>query len=70
MFNSAKPARDKFTFSLDGMAAINSFAVTTVVPNDRINRAWDERLSNTAQAESDRKSRPRRALWLDALLAR
>lgn len=70
MFNSAKPARDRFTFSLDGMAAINSFAVTPVVPNDRINRAWDERLSKVAPEQESRSSLPKRPLWIAALLAR
>lgn len=44
MSAKAKPARDPFTFSLRGVAAINSYAPALAIADDRINRAWDERL--------------------------
>ena len=44
MSAKAKSARDAFAFSLRGVAAINSYAPATVIADDRINRAWDERL--------------------------
>jgi hypothetical protein len=43
VFPEAKPARDPFTFSLCGMAAVNSHAVVPAVANDGINRARDAR---------------------------
>ena len=47
MFEKAKPARDAFTFSLGGMAAINSYAITPIIADDRINKAWDQRFSGS-----------------------
>jgi hypothetical protein len=49
MFDIARPGRDAFTFSLSGMAAINSYAIAPAVPNDCINRAWDRRLAGAGQ---------------------
>ena len=49
MFDTARPARDAFTFSLSGMAAINSYTIAPAVPNDCINRAWDRRLAGADQ---------------------
>ena len=37
--------RDRFTFSLRGMTATASFFITPVLADDRINKAWDEKLS-------------------------
>ena len=45
MYAKANPRRDAFTFSLGGMAAINSYAMAPTIANDRINKALDERLS-------------------------
>jgi hypothetical protein len=36
--------RDRFTFSLRGMTATASWFITPVLADDRINRAWDEKL--------------------------
>ena len=44
MFKKAKSGRDAFTFSLRGLKTIASFATVPVIPDDRINRAIDERL--------------------------
>ena len=49
MFDTARPARDAFTFSLNGMAAINSYAIAPAVSDDCINRAWDRRLAGSHQ---------------------
>ena len=43
MFNTAKPARDAFTFSLGGLTTIASVVAAPAVANDRINQSWDER---------------------------
>ena len=51
MFKTAKPARDAFTLSLGGLTAIASFVAAPAVANDRINQAWDQRLS---QARDER----------------
>ena len=37
--------RDRFTFSLRGMTATASYFITPVLDDDRINRAWDQKLS-------------------------
>ncbi len=37
--------RDRFTFSLRGMTATASYFITPVLADDRINRAWDQKLS-------------------------
>ena len=37
--------RDRFTFGLRGMTATASYFITPVLADDRINRAWDEKLS-------------------------
>ncbi len=55
MLEKAKPARDPFTFSLGGMAAINSYAIAPIVANDRINKAWDRRLAGKDQPEEPRE---------------
>ena len=52
MFKSAKPARDPFTFSLTGMAAINTHAIPAVVANNTINEAWNRRLDAGEQGTS------------------
>lgn len=61
MLDKAKPARDPFTFSLGGMAAINSYAIAPIVANDRINKAWDRRLAGKDQAEEPREGQLRLA---------
>ncbi|MBT8101831.1 MAG: hypothetical protein KJO95_02615 [Gammaproteobacteria bacterium] len=42
MFEKAKPARDAFTFSLDGMKTISSFTFAPAIADDRINKIPDE----------------------------
>lgn len=44
MFAKANPGRDAFTFSLGGVAAINTYVPATVIADDRINKAIDARL--------------------------
>jgi hypothetical protein len=56
MFKKAESGRDAFTFSLRGMTTIASFAVAPAIANDRINKAWDERLS---QVQEDQPSTAR-----------
>jgi len=69
MHIQAKPARDEFTFSLQGMAAVNSFVFPPAIPHDGINRAWDVRLGGTAtgRASSGRAGKSHR---VEAFLAR
>ena len=52
MFVSAKPA-DAFTFSLGGVAAVNSHAIVPALANNQINRAWDQRLGQPADNPAD-----------------
>lgn len=44
MFEKAKSGRDAFTFSLHGMTTIAPFTPAPAIADDRINKAWDERL--------------------------
>lgn len=44
MSNKRKFFRDRFTFGLRGMTATASFFITPVIADDRINKAWDEKL--------------------------
>lgn len=44
MLVTAKSRRDPFTFSLGGMAGINSYTFVPAIPDDRINKALDARL--------------------------
>ena len=44
MHFEAKPSRDEFTFSLQGMATVNSFAFPPAISQQGINREWDARL--------------------------
>ena len=53
MSAKANPARDAFKFSLSGMAAINSYALVPAIADDRINRAWDRRLSQDLEDQPD-----------------
>ncbi len=55
MSNKRNIFRDRFTFGLRGMTATASFFITPVVADDRINRAWDEKLSGkSADTAADR----------------
>lgn len=69
MNNEARPARDEFTFSLRGMAAVNSFAFPPAISHQGINRAWDARLGR-ASASRGRRARQDRARRLETFLAR
>jgi len=53
MTEKAKSGRDAFTFSLRGMMTIASFSVAPVIAQDRINRAWDEKLSRVQEDQPD-----------------
>lgn len=44
MSERTKSATDAFTFSLSGLRAVAGYAVATAIENDRINKAWDEKL--------------------------
>ncbi len=43
MLVTAESRRDPFTFSLGGMAGINSYTFVPAIPDDRINKAMDAR---------------------------
>lgn len=45
MFFKANSKNDAFAFALGGVGMVGAFAPIPVVPNDRINKAWDERLA-------------------------
>jgi hypothetical protein len=47
MSNHQKTFRDRFTFCLRGMTATASYFITPVLADERINRAWDEKLNAT-----------------------
>lgn len=64
MYAKANPARDRFTFSLGGMAAISSHALAPAVAADEINKAWDERLRREPIDQPDT------AREIEAVLAR
>ncbi len=64
MFEKAKPGRDAFTFSLQGMTTIASFAAAPAIADDRLNKVWDERLSRPQEDE------PSTARKIEDLLAR
>jgi len=51
MTKKAKARRDAFTFSLQGMTTIASFAVAPVIADDRINKVLDERLKRNQEEE-------------------
>lgn len=37
---------DRFAFALGSFGLVSAYTVIPVVPNDRINAAWDERLAS------------------------
>lgn len=53
MFNRAP--RDAFAFSLGGMTTVSSVVAAPAIAGDRLNRAWDERLSRTASSLQRRR---------------
>lgn len=53
MFQKAGSGRDAFTFSLQGMTTIASFAAAPAVAQDQINKAWDERLKRAPVRRQD-----------------
>jgi hypothetical protein len=69
MYFVAKPARDPFTFSLQGMAAVGSFVFAPAIPQDAINKAWDSRLGGTGVSRG-RRGRRDRTLRIEVFLAR
>lgn len=62
MSNKWRFLRDPFTFSLRGMTATASFFITPVLGDDRINRAWDEKLSAKCRAPDENGAAPRTPL--------
>ena len=46
MSEKAKPGRDAFTFSLSGLRTMAAYTPASAIAHDRINKAWDERLSS------------------------
>ncbi len=48
-----KHSRDPFTFSLRGVAAKSSFTFIPVTRDDRINKAWDDRLGRPRVDQPD-----------------
>ena len=53
MSNKRNFFRDRFTFGLRGMTATASFFITPVIADDRINKAWDEKLSRAEPATEE-----------------
>ena len=45
MFYNTKSKSDTFAFALGGAALVGAFVPVPVIVSDRINKAWDERLS-------------------------
>ena len=64
-----KPARDEFTFSLQGMAAVNSFAFSPAISHLDINRAWDTR-QGRGRGSGGHRARPAGSQRIEAFLAR
>ena len=50
MLFKAKAKSDACAFALGGAGMVGAFGRVPVVPNDRINKAWDERLASQKQA--------------------
>lgn len=44
---------DRFAFALGSFGLVSAYAAIPVVPNDRINAAWDERLGSGSGAGYD-----------------
>lgn len=59
MFFKAKARSDAFAFALGGAGMVGTFGPVPVVPNDRINKAWDERLASPKQADTAPSNRAR-----------
>jgi len=69
MFEKAKPGRDAFTFSLQGMTTIASFTAAPAIADDHLNKVWDERLSR-AQDGQPQEDQPSTAREIEKVLAR
>ncbi|MGB5630383.1 MAG: hypothetical protein WBM57_13500 [Woeseiaceae bacterium] len=52
MFFKARAKNDAFAFALGGAGMVGAFAPVPVIPNDRINKAWDERLAKAKRTGS------------------
>ncbi len=50
MLVTAETRRDPFTFSLGGMAGINSYTFVPAIPDNRINQSLDARFRQQHQA--------------------
>ncbi len=53
MFEKAKPGRDAFTFSLQGITSIAPFTIAAAIADDQLNKVWDERLSRPQEDQPD-----------------
>jgi len=69
MFKKAKPGRDAFTFSLRGMTTIAPFSITPAIADDRISKAWDERLRRPHE-DQPMEDQPSTAQVIEDVLAR
>ncbi|MDJ0814506.1 MAG: hypothetical protein QNJ23_12335 [Woeseiaceae bacterium] len=58
MSNKRNFFRDTFAFSLRGMTATASFFITPVIGDDRINRAWDEKLGGDGRERGASRAAP------------
>ena len=66
MFYRANSRHDAYTFSLVGMSVVASVVAQPIVPDDRIAKAWDERLGHRedeASAPSEAAAQPREPWW-------
>jgi hypothetical protein len=64
MSDKAKHARDGYAFSLGGMTSVTSFVFAPALDENRINRAWAERLRRRRQQrEGQRDGNDRRNGW-------
>ena len=64
MFKEGNKNRDAFRFSLGGMMTKNAVVAAPAIADDRLNKAWDERLSRT---QVDRRDTTRQ---IEDILAR
>ena len=51
MSQKAKPAHDRFTFSLGGMRAISSFVAAPAIADDQIDKVRDRRPDESQEAQ-------------------
>jgi len=69
MHEQHHPGRDRYTLSLGGVAAINTYVMAPAIDQEGINEAWDARLSGGRQV-SPAEPAPELVRKLENLLAR